>query len=101
MGFLLFEDDDLNLLYNSINDMQICFHHIYAPSGRFSVKSLFALQSDDKNVRIIADRNIMSPICEIATKGKLKDTHRMQKNCVVCHLDKIYPCTTFKRIGFI
>lgn len=79
MGFLLFEDDDLNLLYNSINDMQICFHHIYAPSGRFSVNSLFALQSDDKNVRIIADRNIVSPICEIATKGKLKDTHRMQK----------------------
>lgn len=79
MSLLLFEDDDLDMLFRAINNLQICFHHKYAPDGRFSVHSLFELQSDDKNVRIIADRNIVSPICEIATKGKLSDTHRMQK----------------------
>lgn len=79
MGLLLFEDDDLDLLHEVINNLQICFHHAYAPDGHFSVQSLFELQNDDKNVKIIADRNIVSPICEIATKGKLKDTHRMQK----------------------
>lgn len=76
---MLFEDGDLDLLYKVINNLQICFHHVYAPDGHFSVQSLFELQGDDKNVKIIADRNIVSPICEIATKGKLKDTHRMQK----------------------
>lgn len=79
MGLLLFEDDDLDLLHEVINNLQICFHHVYAPDGHFSVKSLFELQNDDNNVRIIADRNIVSPICEIATKGKLKDSYRMQK----------------------
>ena len=79
MGILIFEDDDLDLLHEVVNKLQICFHHKYAPNGHFSAHSLFELQGDNKNVRIIADRNIVSPVCEIATKGKLSDTHRMQK----------------------
>lgn len=79
MGVLIFEDDDLDLLHEIINKLQICFHHTYAPSGQFSVQGLFELQKQEKNVRIIVDRNIISPICEIATKGRMKDTYRMQK----------------------
>lgn len=79
MSLLLFEDEDFELLHKAINNLQVCFHHIYAPDGHFSVKSLFELQNGDKDIRIIADRNIVSPICEIATKGKLKDAYRMQK----------------------
>lgn len=77
MELLVFQDDDLGVLHDIINKLQICFHHIYAPSGHFSIDALFELQK--RNVRIIADRNIVSPICEIATKGKIKDTNRMKK----------------------
>lgn len=79
MSFLYFEDDELDLLYQAVNNQQICFHPIYAPEGEFTVKSSFELQSDDKDITVIADKNLVSPICEIAKNGTLSDKYRLQK----------------------
>lgn len=79
MSFLYFEDDELDILYQAINNQQICFHPTYAPEGKFSVKDSFQLQSDDKDITVIADKNLVSPICEIAKNGTLTDKHRLQK----------------------
>lgn len=79
MNYLFFEDDELDILYKMINSLQICFHPIYAREGQFSVQSTFELLHADKDISIITDKNLVSPICEIATSGILKDKFRMQK----------------------
>lgn len=79
MSILIFEDDDLDLMHQAINRLQLCFHPIYAPEGHFSAHDLLEMQSDEKKIIVIADRNIVSPICEIATNGKLNDDYRMRK----------------------
>lgn len=79
MSFLYFEDNELDDMYHAINNLQLCFHPIYAPEGKFTVKNSFELQADDKDVTIIADKNLVSPICEIAKNGTLIDKYRLQK----------------------
>ena len=79
MSILIFEDDDLDLMHQAINRLQLCFHPIYAPEGHFSAHDLLEMQRDEKKIIVIADRNIVSPICEIATNGKLNDDYRMRK----------------------
>ena len=79
MSYLYFEDDELDILYQAINNQQICFHPTYAPEGKFTVKVSFELQSGDKDIAVIADKNLVSPICEIAKNGTLSDKHRLQK----------------------
>ena len=79
MNFLLFEDNELDILFEVINKLQICFHPVYAREGKFSAHDVFDLHAADKDVCIIADKNLVSPICEIAVNGKLKDPVRMQK----------------------
>lgn len=79
MSYLYFEDDELDALFEAINNLQICFHPIYARDGKFSVQDTIKLQASDKKITIIADKNLVSPICEIATNGRLRDSFRMQK----------------------
>lgn len=79
MSFLCFEDNELNDMYEAINKLQICFHPTYAPEGQFSVHDTFKLQSENKGITVIADKNLVSPICEIARTGTLKDKYRLQK----------------------
>lgn len=79
MNLLIFEDDELDILFEVINKLQICFHPVYAREGKFSASDVFDLHAADKDICIIADKNLVSPICEIAVNGKLKDPYRMQK----------------------
>lgn len=79
MSYIYFEDDESDNMLAVINDQQMCFHPVYAPDGQFSVKNIFELDSQDKNIIIIADNNLVSPICEIAKKGRLSNELRMQK----------------------
>ena len=79
MNVLYFEDDELDILIKIINKQQMCFHPHYAPMGCFTNRGIFELKNGDKNVMIIADNNLVSPISEIAVKGTLKDKKRLQK----------------------
>lgn len=62
-----------------MNALQMCFHPIYAPEGQITVEGFLELSHSNKDIMIIADKNIISPICEIASKGFLSDKLRMQK----------------------
>ena len=79
MSFLCFEDDEIDDMHKAVNNLQMCFHPKYASEGKFSVEDVFELQSSEKEIMIIADKNLVSPICEIATNGFLKDKFRIQK----------------------
>lgn len=79
MNFLCFEDDELDIMFQVINKLQICFHPTYAPNGIFSIDKLLELKSSNKDIMIIADNNLVSPICEIVTNGTLKNEERLRK----------------------
>lgn len=79
MSYLYFEDNELDDMFKAVNRLQFCFHPTYAPDGQFTVHNTFQLQSSDTDITIIADKNLVSPICEIAKNGALKDDYRMRK----------------------
>lgn len=79
MNYLAFENEEINLLIAAINKCQMIFHPVYAPCGEFSIKDIFELQNSSKDILIIVDKNFVSPICEIAQNGKLKDVDRFQR----------------------
>ena len=79
MNYLAFEDEELSLLIQAVNASQMFFHPRYAPDGVFSVDDIFELQKPDKDILIIADKNFVSPICEIVKTGTLKDADRLQR----------------------
>ena len=82
MKVLWFEDDEIDNLLKAVNRMQICFHPVFAPNGKFDVKDIITLQDSGKDVIVIVDKNIASPICEISRNGYLKDEFRMQKTAI-------------------
>lgn len=79
MSFLCFEDDELDIMFKVVNKLQMFFHPTHAPMGQFSVEQLLELRSLDKDIIIIADNNLVSPICEIVTNGLLKNEERLRK----------------------
>ena len=72
MPLHVFEDDELDILIEAVNAMQLCFHPRYAPDCHFLVHDLFELSNNIDDVLILADKNIISPICEIAITGSHK-----------------------------
>ncbi len=79
MSYLGFTGDELEAMHDTINALQLCFHHKYAPNGKFSFRDISRLQDEDVEITIIADKNLVSPICEIAKNGTLKDEFRLRK----------------------
>ena len=47
--------------------------------GKFTFRDVLELQNEMKNVTIIVDKNLVSPICEIAKNGFLKEELRLRK----------------------
>ena len=80
MSILLFEDDELDIMIDTINMLQMCYHPNYAPNGKFTSRNIFELTS--KEITVILDKNLVSPICEIARTGKTKDLLRLQKTAM-------------------
>ena len=79
MNYLAFEDDEIGLLIQAVNASQMFFHPKYSPNGVFSIEHIFELQKTDKDILIIADKNFVSPICEIVKNGTLKNKDRLQR----------------------
>ena len=62
MDCLIFKDDELERMIEIINELQLCFNPVYAPEGQFSVHNIFELSSFDRDIIIIAYKNILYPI---------------------------------------
>ncbi len=77
MDILAFEDDELDILFEAINNLQIIYHPRYAPCGKFTIDTIFELEK--KEVIIFIDNNILSPIYEIITTGTLRDKLQLAK----------------------
>lgn len=73
MNFLFLEEDDLQLIWDSINDTQLVFHPIYASTGSIDYSEIRTL-NEEKEVSLILDRNLFSSLLSLANNGDLKDT---------------------------
>ncbi len=79
MDILVFEDDELDTLNKVIDKLQLIFHPSICPNGKLDYHTIMELRSSDKEIIIIVDNNLTSPICEIARNGYLKNPDRMCK----------------------
>ena len=79
MDVLIFEDDELDALYTVMNKLQFIFHPYICPDGKIKIHKIIELQSSDKDIIILVDNNLASPICEIARNGYLKNPDRTYK----------------------
>ena len=46
MSYIYFKDDEPDNMLAAINSQQMCFHPVYAPDGQFSVKNIFARETE-------------------------------------------------------
>ena len=79
MDVLIFENDEFDILCTVINKLQLIFHPYICPDGKIDCHEIVKLQNLDKDIIIIVDNNLTSPICEIARNGYLKNADRMYK----------------------
>lgn len=101
MDYLGFKDDELELFIQAVNKSQMFFHPKFAPYGEFSIENIFELQKGNKDILIIADKNFVSPVCEIAKNGKIKDADRFQKVALFVTWTKFINARTTCRIGLL
>lgn len=77
MSFMIFEDNEINIIWQAINDSQIIFHPNYFPEGQLSYSTLKEIQAT-KNPVVFLDRNLLSSILNLARNGKLENKYEQQ-----------------------
>ena len=86
MSMLIFEDNEMQELLDTINQIQILFHPIYAPNGTISAHDYFELIK--KDVIIILDNNLVSPIYEVMKNGKTKNENGLKYAAILLLFSK-------------
>ena len=76
-NFLLVDDEDINFIWETIQEQQIVFHPYIAPDGKFDYKKFLSYQHN-KPLILIIDRNILSSLLKFCEKGLLKNKAESQ-----------------------
>lgn len=76
MDFLQISIQELNDLWNVIDNNRVLFHPIIAPDGQIDRVSLRALHCKQNDCIIIVDNNILIDLIRISREGCLKDQGR-------------------------
>lgn len=71
--FILLEDNELNEIFEAVNEAELFFHPTKAIDGRLNYKNFLS----DKNKCVIFDRNITSYLIEYTKNGILRDNYSM------------------------
>ncbi len=71
--FILLEDNELNEIFETVNEAEVFFHPKKAVAGRLNYKDLL----NDKDKYVIFDRNIISYLIEYTKNGILRDDYSM------------------------
>lgn len=72
MSFLILEDDEPQKIWDSINNVQLVFHPIYATTGSFNYSEFLNLNRE-KEVIVFLDRNLLSSLLTLTRNGDLTD----------------------------
>ena len=76
-SFLIVNDEDMNFVWDTIQEQQVILHPTIAPDGRFDFKKFFEVKKD-KSLVLILDRNILSSFLKFCEKGSLKNKGESQ-----------------------
>lgn len=90
MDLILLQDDDLDVIFEMINNIQIIFHPYFAPEGIFCHYDDFIKNKKDKV--IFFDRNIVSMIYDYFSNGKLNKEEDMTKIILLlmfCNINRL------------
>lgn len=77
LNFLHMTDEDLNFVFESIDELQIIFHPTIAPEGKINYKKLHEYQRK-KPIILFWDRNILSSFLKLCQYGSLKSKGEAQ-----------------------
>lgn len=76
-SFLIVKDEDVNFLWDTIQEQQIIFHPDIAPDGKVNYRKFFA-SKEKKPFILFIDRNILSSLLRFCEKGSLKNKGESQ-----------------------
>lgn len=76
-SYLLIDGDDMDFLWNTIQDQQVIFHPNIAPDGEFDYQKFFASKAKKPFILFI-DRNILSSLLKFCERGSLKNKGESQ-----------------------
>ncbi|GAA0335055.1 hypothetical protein GCM10008931_28320 [Oceanobacillus oncorhynchi subsp. oncorhynchi] len=72
MSYLFLEDDELQMIWDAINNAQLIFHPNHAPIGSVDY-SKFQSLNREKNIILFLDRNLLSGLLSLTKNGDLED----------------------------
>lgn len=76
-SFLIVDDEDMNFIWNTIQEQQIIFHPDVAPEGKIDYAKFFASKRKKPFILFI-DRNILSSLLKFCERGSLKNKGESQ-----------------------
>lgn len=76
-SFLIMDDEDMNFIWDTIQQQQIIFHPEIAPFGKFNLDRFYETKRK-KPIVLFVDRNILSGLLNFCEKGSLKDKGESQ-----------------------
>lgn len=76
-SFLIVEGEDINFIWDTIQEQQLIFHPTIAPDGKIDIKKFYASKTKKPFILFI-DRNILSSLLKLCEIGSLKDKGESQ-----------------------
>lgn len=76
-NFLLLEDEDMDYIWDIVQNQQVVFHPLIAPEGQFDYKIFFKAKRK-KPFALFIDRNILSGLIKFCKQGNLQDKGESQ-----------------------
>lgn len=74
---IIFDDESINFIWNTIQKQQIIFHPDIAPDGKIKY-DVFATTKREKALTLFIDRNILSSLLKFSEIGSLKNKAETQ-----------------------
>lgn len=76
-SYLIMDDEDMNFIWDTIQQIQVIFHPEIAPFGKFDFEKFFETKRN-KPIILFVDRNILSGLLKFCEKGSLQDKGESQ-----------------------
>lgn len=76
-SYLIMDGEDMNFIWDTIQQIQVIFHPEIAPSGKFDFEKFFETKRN-KPIILFVDRNILSGLLKFCEKGSLQDKGESQ-----------------------
>ena len=74
---IIFDDESINFIWNTIQQQQIILHPDIAPDGKIKY-NIFAETKRKKALALFIDRNILSSLLKFCEMGSLKNKAESQ-----------------------